>query len=174
MGIFFTADSHFFHKRMLDFRPFDSIEEMNEAIIDNWNKVVTQKDEVWHLGDVSFGNQRDSQALVRRLNGRKHLVLGNHDRKKNYVSTSFESIQNYKEMKFDKQFLVLCHFPILKWNKGHYGSIHLHGHSHGSLPQEPIRRFDVGVDTEWANYAPISIDRILEEAERYPVAAYHH
>jgi calcineurin-like phosphoesterase family protein len=78
----FTADLHLGHERIINLsgRPFGSADEMNEALIDRWNAVVAADDEVWVLGDFALGPIDDSLALGRRLAGRKHLILGNHDR----------------------------------------------------------------------------------------------
>lgn len=171
--LFFTSDTHFFHKRMLEFRPFDSVEEMNERLVDKWNTTVTDKDEIWHLGDVSFGNWEKTSQILARLNGRKHLVLGNHDKQfKNRLPEFFQSVQDYRELKYQDAFFVLMHYPLLRWDRGHYGTIHLHGHCHGNLPLENIRRFDVGVDA--VGFVPISADQILTAAQTREIAEYHH
>lgn len=69
--VFLTADTHFFHKKILEFeraaRPFSSVEEMNEVLIDNWNSVVTKRDTVWHLGDVCFGKVENLEILSRDM-----------------------------------------------------------------------------------------------------------
>lgn len=77
-----TADMHFGHQRIIELtgRPFGSVEEMNETIIERWNATVSDDDTVWVLGDVAMGTIGDSLAMCGRLNGRKLLVLGNHDR----------------------------------------------------------------------------------------------
>lgn len=79
-NLFFVSDTHFFHKNIIDFcnRPFSSVEEMNEAIINNWNNVVSPNDYVFHLGDFCFGGSPAWDKCLDSLNGRKFLVLGNH------------------------------------------------------------------------------------------------
>src|SRR6185312_6859120 len=84
MSEWFTSDHHFGHAKILellpDSRPFRDVEEMNGALVDAWNSVVRPGDTVWHLGDVSLGNRRETLALIGpQLNGRKRLVPGNHD-----------------------------------------------------------------------------------------------
>jgi calcineurin-like phosphoesterase family protein len=80
--LFFTSDTHFGHARIIELcnRPFASVEEMNEAMIDNWNSVVGPKDSVVHLGDVALGPWVEWDGILSRLNGFKSLVVGNHDR----------------------------------------------------------------------------------------------
>jgi calcineurin-like phosphoesterase family protein len=93
---FFTADHHFGHARIIELcdRPFSSIEEMNETLIDKWNAVVKPGDTVWHLGDVAMGPITQSLSLISRLNGHKYLVPGNHDRcSPAYAGTGVKRVQ---------------------------------------------------------------------------------
>ena len=80
-NIFFTSDTHFWHNNVIKFcnRPFSSIEEMNDTIIENWNRVVDKNDIVIHLGDFCFCGSDKFKELVEKLNGRIYLILGNHD-----------------------------------------------------------------------------------------------
>ena len=82
MTVFFTSDTHLGHKNIIPLanRPFSSVEEMNETIISRWNYMVRPTDTVYHLGDVALGTIAESLPLVKRLNGRKMLIIGNHDR----------------------------------------------------------------------------------------------
>lgn len=167
--IFMCADTHFFHDniRRLCNRPFDSIETMNQSLIDNINNSVDQNDQLWILGDVLWWkfNEKDYLAnakLVREgINcGTVNVVLGNHDKRPDLLEfAGFKCVQ-YHEIKMSKQHLVLFHYPILEWNGRYRGSIHLHGHSHGKVPFEKVvRRLDVGVDPQ--NYKPLSLDEIV-------------
>ena len=81
--IFFTSDSHFCHSNIIKFcdRPFKDVEEMNEILIDNWNKTVGPNDIIYHLGDFCFAGSAEWHSILGRLNGRIHLILGNHDEK---------------------------------------------------------------------------------------------
>jgi len=160
---FFTADTHWFHDRMLEFgRPFSSVHEMNETMIYNWNNVVTKSDIVYHLGDFAFTPKDELERLVKRLNGQIHWIFGNHDqnRKSTMKAEGFVWKGFYKEVKVDKQNIILFHYPLATWNKMHRGSIQLHGHCHGKLNQ-PVGylRMDVGVDCN--GFAPISAETIL-------------
>jgi len=156
--IFFTADTHFNHANIIKFsrRPFKNVEEMNESIIENWNKVVSENDIVYHLGDFSFGFQG---KFLKRLNGKVHLILGSHDKMPKSESMKFASVQKYKEIKYNEIPIVLFHNPIDIWEKSHYDSIHLHGHTHG-LYQAEGKIYDVGVDNN--NFTPIHIIDILK------------
>lgn len=143
---------------------------MNETLIQNYNQKVTDKDTVWLLGDLGFSTFSDMYPLIKRLNGHKQLILGNHDQRHrwNYMrSELFESVADYKEIKVEKQKISLFHYPIYNWASAHYGSWHLHAHCHGKIDgvnKELIEvqryRYDVGVDGN--NYTPVSFDEVQE------------
>lgn len=161
----FTADNHFYHKNIIKLcsRPFETLEDMHRALIDNWNNRVNKKDTVWHLGDFCFGGYKGAFEILNQLNGTIRIIPGGHDE---WLKTSIESkrifimpplyTQEYKERKL---MFVLCHYPLLTWNRSHYGSYHLHGHSHGNLPPRN-NALDIGVDCH--NYAPINLDEVIE------------
>ncbi len=175
MSVFFTSDTHFGHKMMLDptkgARPFASVEEMDAALIENWNARVKQNDEIHHLGDFAFYDKWRIATLLRQLNGRKYLVLGNHDKELKkalqlapHQSYNVVKVEPYLELKINKQKIVMFHYPIMSWNGRHRGSWHLHGHSHGNLMDDgQTRRMDVGVDSVvrlTGRYVPISLDEV--------------
>jgi calcineurin-like phosphoesterase family protein len=153
---FFTSDHHFGHRRIIELnnRPFASIEEMDEALIERWNAVVGPDDVVYHLGDFSFGDQAN---YLPRLNGKeKHLVIGNHDPKHSHPG--WASVNDMLHIQSpDGTMLVLCHYAMRIWRYSHHGAIHLYGHSHGSLPGDS-QSCDVGVDC-W-DFKPVSLDTI--------------
>lgn len=169
-NIYFISDTHWGHKNIIQYsnRPFTHVDEMNEALIQNWNKLVKPEDTVYHLGDFAFMPYRDFKNTVRRLNGRINVVLGNHDNVvtnniKDLISSgSLESVQSYLEIKPAGQMIVLFHYGQRVWNKSHHGSIHLYGHSHGSLPPHG-KSVDVGVDCKeiTPEYRPIHLDEVL-------------
>lgn len=133
---------------------------MNEAMVDNWNAVVRPGDLVYHLGDFSFGTVEDSVKIAKRLMGQKYLVFGNHDkrlRKERDFLAQWIWSKDFAEIKVGDQKIVLCHYAMLTWNQSHRGSWNLHGHSHGSLKDDPgALRTDVGVDC-W-DYTPVHYD----------------
>jgi calcineurin-like phosphoesterase family protein len=133
---------------------------MDDALIDNFNKVVTNDDIVYHLGDFSFGD--NVEYYLRRLNGKEHhLILGNHDRK-NRIGNNFSSVQDVALLNMKRYPNIwLSHYAHRVWPSSHRGSIHLFGHSHGNLKIEAgIMAVDVGVDV-W-NYSPVSLDEIVK------------
>lgn len=161
--IFFTSDQHFFHKNIIKYcaRPFNSIEEMNETLIENYNKLVKPEDTVYHLGDFSFANYAQAESIFNRLNGQKILIEGNHD-SGSVFKLKWAWIKNYYELKTDKANFVLFHYPMASWNAAFHEVIHLHGHSHHHLPNHGLRRVDVGVDGPTYNFSPINLDTVLE------------
>ena len=156
-NVWFIADTHFCHKNILNYskRPFDNIEEMNEVIIDNWNKNVKRNDCIYHLGDFSFYNKKSYNNIFDRLNGNKFLIRGNHDK---YACKGWIWVKNYSELKINNISVILSHYSHRVWNKSNHGSFHLYGHSHGHLPPNG-KSFDVGVDC-WG-YNPINFDEVM-------------
>ena len=139
MSTFFTADLHFGHKNCLayDNREFPTIEAHDEALIEKWNSVVGIHDDVWILGDISWYPAMKTIEIFKRLNGVKHLCIGNHDKKllrNQDVRNLFVEIVDYKEIQLDeKRGIVLCHYPSPCYNHHYYGWYHLYGHVHTSF-----------------------------------------
>lgn len=155
--VWLIADTHFGHKNILKFeapyRPFSTIEEHDEALIDRWNSVVAQTDSVWHLGDVLFG--RHSFAVLPRLHGRKKLVLGNHDH---------YSIALYLEH-FAKVFgaaeiadCVMTHVPVHPSQLSIRYRANIHGHLHSLKLDDPKY---ICVSAEQNKLTPILLDEII-------------
>jgi len=158
--IYFTGDTHFGDPRVLriDRRPFPNMAEHDLALIENWNTVVGQDDDVWHLGDFISVKAGDCAELLAKLNGRKHLIIGNNDPEKTTGADGWTSVQHYAEVRGPEHHLVLCHYAFRTWNQMGKGSINLHGHSHGKLKPIP-RQFDVGVDSQ--GLRPVSLAQVL-------------
>lgn len=153
-NLFFTSDTHFGHKGILRFnpktRPFSSTDEMDAHIIETWNSQVTPNDTVFHLGDFAFMNIEQIKSVIRQLNGKIFLVLGNHDqhiRHNAELQRMFRGVGDLAELRLaNNQKTVCCHYAMRVWNGSHYGSFMLYGHSHGNLPGID-RSMDVGWDT---------------------------
>jgi len=175
MTTWFTSDTHFGHANIIKYsdRPFSSVEEMDRALIDRWNAKVGQEDVVCFLGDFCFSDIIRGQRYLDRLNGIKHLIVGNHDKPAVQLK-GWASIKNLDEIRIEGQTIVLCHYAMRVWNKSHHGSWHLYGHSHGSLPDDPNSlSFDVGVDCH--NFEPLNMDdirRIMKKKTWKPID--HH
>lgn len=175
-GVFFTADTHFGHRKMVEYRGFKDIDEMDKAMIQRWNEKVKPGDIVYHLGDFSFRKKGETLGIIRRLNGAIRLVKGNHDKiVKGEVLRAFDWVKEYYETTGpDKVKIVLCHYAFTVWNKSHYGAWNLHGHSHGSLTTtRDIKQMDVGVDTnDLYPYSMADVERIM--AKKGYEAVDHH
>lgn len=161
---YFGYLTHFGHAKIIEYskRPFADVIEMREAFITNYNSVVKPGDLVYHLGDFAFTKPDEAAKILKRLNGQKYLLFGNHDkrlRKEPEFLKHWIWAKDFAEIKVGDQKIVLCHYAMLTWNQSHRGSWNLHGHSHGSLPPDKFaNRLDVGVDC-W-NYYPVSFDEV--------------
>ncbi len=148
--VFFTADTHLWHTYATKLRGFIDPMTMNDAVINAWNQVVKPSDTVFHLGDFCFSGTAKSLDILDWLNGRIHLVKGNHDQGLGRrVRDRFVSVQDYLELDMimdgKKTRVVLMHYPLREWNHHHDGSLHLHGHTHGNMDSLG-RSMDVGID----------------------------
>lgn len=166
MAVFFTSDTHFGDPRALcvDRRPFATLAAHDEALVGRWNQAVEPGDEVWHLGDFALGPGREQiETLLARLNGTKHLIVGNNDGPATLAAAGWSTVRHYAELHHGERLLILFHYPLRTWNKMNRGSVDLHGHSHGKL--KPLtRQYDVGVDV-WG-YKPIRLGDILGSRRR--------
>jgi calcineurin-like phosphoesterase family protein len=179
MTYFFTGDHHFGHRRLLEVRnerrvkaglvPFSSRDEMDEFYIEAHNSVVKTGDVVHHLGDISWRPLNETTRIRHRLNGAIVLIRGNHDHRQKWLKDLFYgAIFDVKLFRpcDTNQDIWLSHYAHRVWPKSHYGSWHLYGHSHGSLPDDPhSRSIDVGVDVTYESVrpgAPLSFEQIKE------------
>ena len=181
---YFIADLHFGHANCLAFdnRPFMTIEEHDETLIKNWNNTVTDNDTVWILGDISWHGAEKTIEIFKQLKGHKNLCIGNHDSKLmkcTQLRVLFEEIVNYKELYLDnKNGIVLCHYPIVCYNKHFYGWYHLYGHVHTSFEYNMVQHFqeemknlyskdskmfNVGCMINYMNYTPRTLEEITGE-----------
>jgi calcineurin-like phosphoesterase family protein len=164
----FVSDMHFGHTNIIAYcnRPFNSVEEMDQALVENWNKAVKPTDVVWHLGDWAFHNYEH----IGQLNGFIRSVPGNHDHERAkkilpYLPNGFEEEVVY--LKIDKEHrFVLSHYPYEAWRREY--RYHLHGHTHGMTGEGyagyrgPMpNRLDVGIDATKL-YRPIHLDEVME------------
>ena len=167
--IYFTSDLHLGHNNIIKYtnRPFKDYEEMDNVLIDNWNNTIKDNDEVYILGDLSMNSPEVVDRYLLRMKGRKYLIRGNHDYfVDKYTSDQLIWIKDYYELKHNKEYIVLCHYPFSEWNRSYHGSIHLHGHQHNhsdynlNQKKDNKNRYDVGVDAN--NFRPISLDKIFK------------
>lgn len=174
--IFFTSDTHFCHNQGFLYEPrgFSSIEEHDEAIIENWNKVVKPSDIVYHLGDTMLNDNEKGVECFKRLNGQIFLIWGNHDTE-NRTNALFEACRHKLlggwyayQIKYEKFSLYLSHYPTLTANyddkRLSQHVINLHGHTHQQAnflyPNNPFM-YHVGVDSH--NCTPVHIDEVMTD-----------
>lgn len=193
-NIFFSSDQHFGHRNVVKFcsRPFEDEKQMGEALIANWNSVVTNEDIVVTMGDFFWFNDSHSiKKCVDKLNGKDiYIVLGNHDKRESFrritdprfhivdgVTHIFLRCEDENRW-YQKTFeIVCCHYPLMTWSHRDRGAINLFGHIHSGwlrsvddydqmLPLWKGQQLDVGVDNQ--NYTPVSFENVLAQlAQQY-------
>jgi calcineurin-like phosphoesterase family protein len=182
----FCSDHHFWHENIIKYakRPFKNAEEMNRELIARHNSVVAPNDMVYILGDFAFSKDpAEVIKVIKRLNGQKFYVFGNHDRimtGRDVTQCFNRAIHGFHEIYVPddeviggKQHVVLCHYPMISWNKAHRGSIQLFGHEHGNLSHiENHQQLDVGVDC-W-DYYPVSYQQVKKKLATLPKRTISH
>lgn len=190
---FYISDLHFGHKNILAFdnRPFSSVEDMDAALVRNWNSRVAAGDHVYILGDFCWGKAKEWPPVLKQLAGNKHLIRGNHDLKQSMpwdVRKYFVEVADYKEIRDGDQHLVLCHYPMPVFKNMYYGWMHLYGHVHTTAEHNmveyfcrtvesyyefPQRAFNVGCMLPYMNYTPRTLAEIVEGGRQYGLAGGH-
>lgn len=188
MKVFFTSDLHFGHEKVIEFddRNFKTVEEMDEYLIRRWNNKVAPSDLVYILGDLIWKTiNNDAPALLRRLNGQKILIKGNHDRFLHNAKAKacLAGVKDYDDINVTLEDgsvrrCILSHYFIPFYNGHRYGAIHLHGHSHTTkeaaeelrMAEELNQRGYVNeiynVGCMYWNYEPVTLDEILEKYKK--------
>lgn len=173
--IFITSDCHFNHKNVIAYEPgsrgfFKSIEEMNEAIIYNWNSVVSSEDTIYVCGDFFMGPLDRIEPILKRLNGHIILIRGNHDtpnRIKVFKNYGIE-VKDIDYIQYKGRFFILCHFPIASpefiqmVRQDNSEVVLLYGHIHSNAPKGYVDgTYHIGMDTN--HLTPISLEQIWQE-----------
>lgn len=183
--IFYIADTHFGHENVIKFdgRPFPNIEEMETELIKRWNETVNKKDYVYILGDFIWKDRNKWETLPKLLNGKKILIVGNHDLRQftPEIQENFLDIQKTMEIKDSGRRVILCHYPMpfyrADYNENMY---HLYGHVHNTDEDklmEELRKYILEHDNReisktkcqfynaWLGYhdwKPATLDEIIE------------
>lgn len=153
-NIFFTSDLHFLHNNIIKHcnRP-TTIEEHTQWLLDLVNQDLNDSSYVYHVGDFTgkYKNKySEVEYIISQLKGTWHFIKGNHDNEKQLQNilkgTRHKWLGDYHELKYDNKNIILFHYPIDTWNKKHYNSIHLHGHSHARHSNIVEHRHDIGID----------------------------
>jgi calcineurin-like phosphoesterase family protein len=177
MQTFFTSDTHFDDEFAIQYfnRPFQSLDEMNAAMLERWNRVVTDDDIVYHVGDFTPEDLSHFTKWVNQLNGTIRIVPGNIDRHwlKDFIaSEKVQVLAPLVSLELSElgtagraQVIVLCHYSMQVWELSNHGSWHLFGHTHGKL-KGIGKSFDIGVDC--TGFIPLSFDRVAEKMSHLP------
>lgn len=175
--VWYTADLHLSHRKLAELRGFDSVEEHDAAVFDNWAATVGKDDSVWVLGDLTLGHPAWVQPMLSKLPGRKHLILGNHDRghpvfrnSHNQLGhyTAFHSVQLAARRRIGDTSVLLSHLPYSgdhtaedrhpQWRLPDCGEWLLHGHTHSPDKYTGGKQIHVGLDA-WG-LKPASTDQV--------------
>jgi calcineurin-like phosphoesterase family protein len=150
---------------------------MDEVLIKNWNKIVTDNDTVYILGDISWHNEEKTIEIINQLKGNKILIKGNHDKISIKLARCFKRVSDYAETIDGTTKVIMSHYPMPFWNGQFRDSVHLYGHIHNShqwnimenwlnearqLQDIPMRAYNTGCMMEYMNYTPRTLDEIIE------------
>jgi len=181
VATFVTSDLHFGHKNIMNFCPVtrarfrNDVEYMNEAMIKEWNDLIGAEDTVYILGDIAFMGGYNASLIVKRLNGIKILVEGNHDRKTLkdvHFRNQFKEVHKYLDINYNGTKVVMFHYPIAEWDQMHRGSVHFHGHLHGGVSgMEKYRCRDMGMDA--TGMIAITMEDAIASAMKGEIKGHH-
>lgn len=172
---YYIADPHFGHANVIRFseRPFADVDEMNRCLIENWNARVGDDDDVFIVGDFAYRNAESPKKLLETLRGRKHLVIGNHDKKWMKAiepSDYFVEVDHALFTVDDKRRRIwMCHYPCMTWPKYTY---HVYGHIHNNKPEEfwpLLRTYDMALNAgvEINGYMPVTLEELIVNNARW-------
>lgn len=162
---FFYSDPHFGHQKVLDYeqRPFTSVDHMNKQLITNWNNVVSKGDTVYLLGDIAFHLKKEEVTnIIQQLQGKKILILGNHDRRKSvswWLDVGFHTVSEYPIL-YDWKYL-LSHEPVQLSPDMPY--LNLHGHLHS---EQHNSHQHICLSVEQTRYRPIRLEQVEKRIAR--------
>ena len=155
------SDTHFGHRKIIEMtsRPFSNIDSMDRHIIERWNTTVKEKDRIYILGDFALCGRERIQDLLYKLNGQKHLIMGNHDKHKTptwWRECGFDEVSKYPII--IDGFVILSHEPFLPiWNSDYF--VNIHGHIHNN-DLDKFNFFNAGVEV--VNYTPVNLDKVIQ------------
>ena len=173
---YFTSDLHIGHENIIRFsnRPFSTLDEMNRTLVDNWNSRVTERDDVFVLGDMFYRKKEGVEEILKKLKGRKHLIIGNHDyswMKSIEPRKYFVETETLLVLKEEGRVMTLCHYPIMSWPHMYHGSYCIFGHIHNSannadywpLIESNPYLLNAGVDVN--NFYPVTFEELKRNNE---------
>lgn len=173
--IWLTSDLHLCHDREWIYKPrgFNSVYEMNAAIVENWNNTVSMEDDVYVLGDLMLNDNDEGLRLIKSLKGNIHIVLGNHDtdsRIEFYNQCwNVVEVENALRLKYNGYHFFMTHYPCITANLEKESlkqcTINLFGHTHqqNNFYQDMPFMYHVGVDSH--KCVPVSIEQVIEDCK---------
>ena len=181
MTSWITSDLHFGHTNIMKFCPQsrarykNDVEYMNNTMVQEWNATIAPEDTVYILGDVAFLPADKAVKIMRRLNGTKILIEGNHDRKAlndPVFRSCFDEVHKYYTMTYNGTYITMFHYPIAEWDQMHRGAVHFHGHLHGNTSGlEKFRALDVGMDS--TGWIVLELDDAVRRALKGEIKGHH-
>ena len=174
--IYFTSDLHLGHKNIIRMceRPFADVEEMDRVLVENWNSRVRSQDTIYILGDLMYRNEKPPEEYLRQLNGKKHLIIGNHDRdwiKKCDLDKYFESVTNLNFISDGQHQMTLCHYPMMSWPhmmRAYMVFGHIHGNTDADywpLIAQSERMLNAGVDVN--GFVPVTFQEMMLNNQKH-------
>ena len=173
---YYIGDTHFGHENVIRFdeRPFENAEAMDQFLIERWNKKVGADDDIYILGDFCYRSEKEPLWYLKRLHGKKHLIIGNHDRillKNQKVREEFVSIDQMLFVTDEHEKLVLCHYPLAEWNQYFRGAYHIYGHIHGKREggyrylEDEERALNAGCMVNY--YEPVTLKELIQNNQTF-------
>jgi calcineurin-like phosphoesterase family protein len=171
---FFTADLHIGHANIIKHcsRPFSSVEDMDATLIEDWNACVRPEDDIYIIGDLFVRNHIDTEEYLQRLNGRKYLIVGNHDKEwMRHIDLSryFAEVSLMSEIVVNNAHKVtMCHYPMMEWLDSRKGTSYMiHGHIHSrtdadyfTLIRDNPNMLNAGVDVN--GFKPVTFNELIK------------
>lgn len=175
MTNYYIADPHFGHENIIRFcdRPLTGVHEMNRWLEESWNARVTDDDDVFIVGDFAYRSAENVGPLLERLHGRKHLIIGNHDKKWMKTIDPAEHFVEVGQALFtvddQRRRIWMCHYPCMTWPKYTW---HVYGHIHNNKPEEfwpLLRGYDMALNAgvEVNGYMPVTLEELIANNERW-------
>ena len=181
---YFTSDLHFGHSNIIKLcnRPFDSVEAMDEALIENWNRKVKRNDTVYVIGDIVWDKKRLAYYMD-RLSGKKILIAGNHDSawsRREESKVYFDEVLPYLEVHLNGHPITMCHYPMLEWMSSREESRRkigylIHGHIHNRISDEyrqlylSFNALNAGADVN--NFEPVTFEELVANNLSFKLSA---
>jgi len=182
--IFYTSDLHLGHTNVIRHcdRPFSNADEMDAALIKNWNDKIHSYDTVYIVGDFLFRAKRPVEEYLSELKGKKHLIVGNHDKywmKKTDMDQWFESVSPMLFIFDRNRTATLCHYPMMSWPGLSKGGYMIYGHIHNNtnadywpLIAERDQMLNAGVDIN--GFSPVTLEELIENNRRFKDSCSHN